>query len=51
MESSVTNLAAEKTELQRKLRARTDNLCFQQNCKAIAARIAEIDKELAADGG
>lgn len=51
MEDSMkTSLEAEKADLERKLAARKDNLCFQQNCRLIEARIAWIDEELASDG-
>lgn len=51
MEDSVrTALEAEKAELERKLSARKEVTCFQQNCKAIEARIAWIAEELAANG-
>lgn len=39
-------LLARKAELERRLKARTDQPGYRQNCIALKIRIAEIEKEL-----
>lgn len=43
-------LKAERADLQRKLAARKDQPGYKQNCAAIEARLAVIEKELPSDG-